>query len=798
MPAEPVGRFRSVATTLDGYIWASSADRHLLRIDPRTHETRRYELNGVFQLFADREGRLWALTRKDFFVSEGSGSKREFRKIPVPSSHRQSPSSVTEDADGNVWLMSTTDLFKGKDGNWTHIGLSDFPLGNHLSEMAVDHSGAVWLDGDDTGVFRLQFAGNRVVKCERKPVNSNMILFIRVDSRGWIWLGEDQGVQVFDGQSWRRYTVENGLIWNDVDAEAFFEDVDGSVWLGTSGGLSHFHVPLNNSVQAPRPPIFVSASYGTKNLLKGKPYLKWRSNSFTVSLASLALRNERGIKFRYRLVGLEPDWVETLGREVRYPALSPHSYRFEAMAVDEDTGLISPVNSLTFTVTPPWWYSNDFIVLLTAGILLLSLGIWRWRERVLALRRRELERLVRERTDEIDRRLAEEKLLKAEADRANRAKSEFLAMMSHEIRTPMNGVVGMTDLLLDTVLSRDQQEYVSTIRESGSALVAIISDILDFSKIEADKLTLECAPFEVWVVIEEALRVVSESLRRKGLELVLDVHQDLPHWVIGDSVRFKQILLNLLSNAAKFTEAGSITVQVAYEQPDRDGVIAVRVSITDTGIGISEEVQERLFQSFTQGESSTTRRFGGTGLGLAISKRLAEMMNGSIGVKSEPGRGSTFWVTVEFGASHVQVLAVPQSAIVVQNHGGHILVAEDNPVNQRVMKHLLSRAGYAVEIAANGAEVLDKARQRPYWDIILMDCQMPLMDGFEATRIIRKNESSVRVPIIAVTANASLDEREKCLAAGMDDYLAKPISRKALDAVIQRWIKPVQPETLAS
>jgi CheY-like chemotaxis protein len=287
-------------------------------------------------------------------------------------------------------------------------------------------------------------------------------------------------------------------------------------------------------------------------------------------------------------------------------------------------------------------------------------------------------------------------------------------------------------------------------------------------------------------------------LRQKGLELVLDIDQGLPTWVIGDSIRFKQILLNLLSNAAKFTEVGAITVQLVREQPAKDGTIRVKMTIADTGIGISKEVQERLFESFTQGETSTTRRFGGTGLGLAISKRLAELMNGSIGVTSELGKGSTFWVTVEFGASHVQVLPVPQNHALAEGHGARILVAEDNPINQKVMKHLLSRAGYLVEIAENGVEALEKAKQRPVYDMILMDCQMPVMDGFESTRMIRKTECAERVPIIAVTANASLEEREKCVAAGMDDYLSKPISRKALDAAIQRWIKSVRPESLAS
>jgi signal transduction histidine kinase/CheY-like chemotaxis protein/ligand-binding sensor domain-containing protein len=504
--------------------------------------------------------------------------------------------------------------------------------------------------------------------------------------------------------------------------------------------------------------------------------------------------------FQVQLMGNDPAWSDWHNETYRdYTNLAPGNYQFK-LRYKNAFGEISEATPLHLQIASPWyqsWWAYMVYLLLALSLMKVLVG---WRVRPVLQENSKLEDLVRQRTQHLEDTMQMLEGAKQKAETAAVAKSEFLANMSHEIRTPMNAIIGFAQLAQNSESFADQQLYLSKITASSRILLSIINDILDFSKVEAGKLELEQVRYRLQDMLQQIRDLFIEQARQKRLELQFSVDPQVPVWLIGDPLRLSQVLINLLSNAVKFTGQGKVVLRVdlalQVNPPETAAEVWLHFAVQDTGIGLSPEQCQNLFQAFSQADTSTSRKYGGTGLGLSIAQRLVQLMGGRIEVQSLAGIGSTFSFSIrsyraEAGGPVKLVAEPPLQVNVTAPEGdaapkGRILLVEDNSYNQTLARIILQHAGFAVDVADHGEQALQQLSQHQY-ALVLMDVHMPTMDGYTATRILRQQAAHARLPVIALTAHATEEFRRECLDAGMNDFIAKPFDARTLLSKVQEW-----------
>ncbi|MBL8174141.1 MAG: response regulator [Bryobacterales bacterium] len=733
------------------------------------------------------EGTLVSTARGLYRVQRRNGAWKGTLLSPEPAIR-----DLAQDSQGTVWMVGLrTGLKSLSQGELRQVVSPDAVPDVNFYTLRLDGDDIVWI-GSSNGMLAYSRSQKRLWSAN--PVAGRDFVFhVEADSEGYLWLATRAGIVMVEREAAIRFATGQGgepRLWRFGPAHGLpslnfglatsssgFRDPDGRICLPSLHGLIRFD-PRKVRLQQTRSRTVVEGVLADSTPLPPDRHMRIPAGARTLQVVfnSLALRSAASCHFRYRLSGVDTDWVDGSLREARYTNLPPGKYRFEVQSSLDSASWDGSLVKLDLDIDYLFYQTAGFkVAALLAAAALIGAGIYFQHRRLIAANRL-LEQRVEERTRELQS-------SKEAAEQLSRVKSEFLATMSHEIRTPMTGVIGLASLLSATRLDYEQGELVDAIQASGESLLSVVNDILDYSKIEAGRAVIRPEAVNVRDLIDSVLRCLHPLALEKGLDLRAEGVHELPDSLLVDPARLRQILNNLIGNGIKFTLTGSVTVKT-WAEPEAGFWHA---SISDTGIGIPQDRLAQIFDRFVQVDSSHSRRFGGTGLGLSISLELAKAMGGTLTARSELGKGSTFHLSLPLVPADPVRKHTEQRQPPVSAQARRILLVEDNPVNQMFAKRVLEKAHFEVTLAANGIEALRLLPDGEF-DLVLMDCQMPGMDGLEATRRIRALGGRFHtLPIIGLTANALEEDRERCLASGMTDYLAKPFYPADLKEKLQTW-----------
>ena len=799
-----------------GSIWAGGYNGNLAHISKsgiRIYDQRDgLPEKPILSVEEDSHGAIWAGTLGAGLVSLSGGKARTYTTTDgLAANHVR---IVHEDHKGRLLIGTEKGLSVMEDGKFSNYGLKDGLAGAFIFSIFEEPDGTLWLGSFDGGLTRMQ--NGRFVKYDLAAGFPAITVFGQTDDgRGNFWFSSSTGIFRISKQELNDYAagrtnhisssafgMADGLLSRECNGgqPAAATTSDGRIWFPTMKGLA-FADPGRISLNMNPPPVDVSRirADGVEKATTSNIQLPVGTRTLEIEYTGLSLVAPDKVQFRYRLTPFDKDFVEAGTRRVAmYTNLPPGQYDFQVLASNND-GIWNNTGTTIKMELPPHFYQTSLFVFLCFAALagLVWLG-HSFRLRALKTLNQELEQRVAERTQsledsnrEMSSLIANLEVARAQAEEASRVRSEFVANVSHEIRTPLNGILGLVGLTLTTQLTCQQEEYLRLTAQSADSLLYVLNDVLDFSRIDAGHLSIDSHPFHPRQVVEDAVKLLLPGAVEKGLQLKSDVSPQVPQIVLGDAVRLRQILLNLIGNAVKFTESGGVEVSCgSYTEGAQHLTLEFRVK--DSGIGITPEKQNIIFEPFRQADNSTTRKYGGTGLGLAISTRLISAMHGNIGVESVPGTGSTFTFRIPVTRADAMEVPFSDSLANLSNNalGLHVLLAEDNKINQKVAKTLLEKLGCTAEVVENGRQAIDNIESHQY-DVVLMDIQMPEMDGISAIQEIRRREANLKshLPVIALTAHAMEGDAQRCIAAGMDGYLAKPINVTQLAAVLGRYAK---------